>query len=134
MMSVKLIAASALAIAATCGVASAQGTLTSADGVWMLHTASKPGCPGLVLHLAKNGDGLKGFAASGDMAGLSRVNGTLDTTGKFKLTLVQVDKKGPKGTITGDRESSGWLVGQVTGSGCTDGPLKIPFYIAGPNQ
>ena len=41
-----------------------------------------------------------------------------------------INGKGPKGTIVGARSASdGWLLGQISGSGCTDGPLKILTYV-----
>ena len=43
----------------------AQGTISGSQGNWMVHTASKPGCPGLVLQIGRVGDNLKGFATTG---------------------------------------------------------------------
>ena len=126
-----LIVASALACSATPNLALAQGTsMTGARGNWMVHTPSKAGCPGLVLHVMRDGNDLKGFAATGDMAAMSRLTGTIDDKQQFTITMTPVDGKGPVGTITGSRSSSdGWLLAQVKGSGCTDGPLKIQTYV-----
>jgi hypothetical protein len=75
----------------------------------------------------RDGNNLKGFAETGDSAGVS---GTIDTDLQFTLTMTQVDGKGPNGTSTGSRSASdGWLVRQVTASGYTDGPLKIQTYV-----
>jgi hypothetical protein len=125
-----IIAASALAYSATLSLALAQGTMTGAAGNWAVHAAAKAGCPGIALQIQRDGENLKGFAETGDMAGTSRLSGTIDARGQFSLTMTQVDGKGPQGTITGSRNASdGWLLAQVKGSGCTDGPLKIMTYV-----
>ena len=104
--------------------------MTGAPGNWTVHTASKAGCPGIALQIQRDGNSLKGFAETGDMAGTSRLTGTIDASNKSTITMTQVDGKGPQGTITGSRSASdGWLVAQVKGSGCTDGPLKIMTYV-----
>jgi hypothetical protein len=108
----------------------AQGTMTGAPGNWMVHTAAKAGCPGTARQVQRGGNNLKGFAETGDMAGVSRLSGTIDANQQFTITMTQVDCKGPQGTITGSRSASdGWLVAQVKGSGCTDVPLKIMTYV-----
>jgi hypothetical protein len=64
------------------------------------------------------------------MAAMSRLTGTIDDKQQFTITMTPVDGKGPVGTITGARnQSDGWLLAQVKGSGCTDGPLKIKTYV-----
>jgi len=129
----RMLAAGILAGGATLGVALAQNaSMTGSQGNWMVHTKSKAGCPGLVLHVQRDGDTLRGIAATGDMAGMSRLAGTIDANQQFTITMTQVDGKGPQGTITGSRnKSDGWLVAQVKGSGCTDGTVKIETYVTG---
>lgn len=122
----RLIAASALACTATLGLALAQGTMSGAPGNWTVRTAAKAGCPGIALQVQRDGNNLKGFAETGDMAGVSRLTGTINANDQFSITITQVDDKGPQGTITGSRSvGDGWLLAEVKGSGCTDGPLKI---------
>jgi hypothetical protein len=126
----RMIAIAALTCCTATSLGLAQGTISGSQGNWMVHTASKPGCPGLVLQIGRVGDNLKGFATTGDLADVSRLSGTITGNEKFTITLTQVDGKGPKGTITGSRSASdGWLTGQVSGSGCTDGPIKIQTYV-----
>lgn len=125
-----MITASALACSATLSLALAQGTMTGAPGNWTVHTAAKGGCPGIALQVQRDGNDLKGFAETGDMAGVSRLTGTIDAKQQFTITITQVDGRGPQGTISGSRSpSDGWLVAQIKGSGCTDGPLKIMTYV-----
>jgi hypothetical protein len=103
--------------------------MTGAPGNWMVHTPAKAGCPGLVLHVMRDGNDLKGFAATGDMAAMSRLTGAIDAKQQFTITMTPVDGKGPVGTITGSRnQSDGWLLAQVKVAGC-DGPLKILTYV-----
>ena len=127
-------AASLMALGATLNLALAQNTsMTGGPGNWMIHTPPRAGCPGLVLNVLRDGNNLKGYAATGDMAAMSRLTGTIDARQQFTLTMTPVDGKGPQGTITGSRNSSdGWLLAQVKGSGCTDGPLKIQTYVPYP--
>jgi hypothetical protein len=126
----RIVVASVMACSVTLRLAMAQGTMTGAAGNWTVHTASKAGCPGIALQVQREGNDLKGFAETGDMAGVSRLSGTIDAKEQFTITITQVDGKGPQGTITGSRSASdGWLVAQVKGSGCTDGPLKIMTYV-----
>ena len=126
----RTVVAGVLACSSTLSLALAQGTMTGAPGNWTVHTASKAGCPGIALQIQRDGNNLKGFAETGDMAGTSRLTGTIDASDKFTITMTQVDGKGPQGTITGSRSASdGWLAAQVKGSGCTDGPLKIMTYV-----
>ena len=125
-----LIAANILACSTMLNLAMAQGTMTGAPGNWTVHTASKACCPGIALQVQRDGNNLKGFAETGDMAGVSRLTGTIDANQQFTITITQVDGKGPQGTITGSRSASdGWLVAQIKGSGCTDGQLKIMTYV-----
>ena len=126
-----MLVAGTLAYSAMTGMALAQGpSMTGGPGNWMVHTASKAGCPGLVLHVMRDGNDLKGFAATGDMAAMSRLTGAIDAKQQFTITMTPVDGKGPVGTITGSRnQSDGWLLAQVKGSGCTDGQLKIETYL-----
>jgi hypothetical protein len=126
----RIVVASVMACSVTLRLAMAQGAMTGAPGNWTVHTAAKAGCPGIALQVQREGNDLKGFAETGDMAGVSRLTGTINADQQFTLTMTQVDGKGPQGTITGSRSASdGWLVAQVQGSGCTDGPLKIMTYV-----
>ena len=129
----RTIAAGVLACSATMSLALAQATMTGAPGNWTVHTAAKPGCPGIALQVQRDGNKLKGFAETGDLTDISRLSGTIDADQQFAITMTQVDGKGPQGTITGSRNASdGWLVAQIKGSGCTDGPLKIMTYVPYP--
>lgn len=67
--------------------------MTGAPGNWMIHTPAKAGCPGLVLHVMRVGNDLKGFAATGDMAAMSRLTGTIDDRQQFMITMTAVDGK-----------------------------------------
>jgi hypothetical protein len=56
----RTVTAGILACSATLSVALAQNaSMTGAQGNWMVHTASKAGCPGLVLHVQRDGDILR---------------------------------------------------------------------------
>jgi len=129
----RMLAASALACTATLGLALAQGTMSGTPGNWTVYTAAKAGCPGIALQVQRDGNNLKGFAETGDMAGVSRLTGTVNANDQFSITITPIDSKGPQGTITGTRRAGdGWLLAEVKGSGCTDGPLKIQTALREP--
>jgi hypothetical protein len=124
----RVIAGAVLAWSTTLNPALAQ-TMMGERGNWIVTTPSTSACLGLVLQVIRYGNDLKGFAATGDMAGMSRLTGSIDASGQFTITMNQVDGKGPQGTITGTRDpSNGAFQAQVSGSGCTDGPLRIAPY------
>jgi hypothetical protein len=126
----RTLVAGALASSGMFNPALAQGTMTGVQGNWTVHTAAKPGCPGIALQVRRDGNTLNGVAETGDMSGVSRLGGTINANQKFMLNMTQVDGKAPMRTITGSRNpSDGWLVAQVKGSGCTDGPLKIMTFV-----
>jgi hypothetical protein len=81
----RTIAASAPSCSAMLSLALAQGTMTGAAGNWAVHAAAKAGCPGIALQIQRDGENLKGFAETGDMAGTSRLSGTIDAKGQFSL-------------------------------------------------
>jgi hypothetical protein len=126
----RVISVAALACSATPNTALAQApTMMGEPDNWMVTTPSTGACLGLVLQVIRYGNNLRGFAATGDMTGMSRLTGSIDANGQFTITMTQVDGKGPQGTITGGRDpSNGGFLAQVSGSGCTDGPLKIVPY------
>jgi hypothetical protein len=70
------------------------------QGNWMVTTPSTDASLGLVLQVIRDGSDLRGFAATGDMTGMSRMTGSIDTSGQFTVTMTQVDGKGPQGSIT----------------------------------
>lgn len=102
----RIVVAGVMACSVTLRLAMAQGTMTGAPGNWTVHTAAKDGCPGIALQVQREGNDLKGFAETGDMAGVSRLTGTINADQQFTITMTQVDGKGPQGTITGSRNSS----------------------------
>src|SRR4051794_18907808 len=117
----KILLAGALILGGSFNVALAQGGGGYA-GSWVVHTPDKPNCPGIDLHVARNGSELGGTASTGSGKQVSRVAGTIDGSSAFKMTMTPIDPNGPKGTIQGKSEpEAGVLTATIAGSGCTDG-------------
>jgi hypothetical protein len=102
----RTLVAGALACSGMFNPALAQGTMTGVQGNWTVHTAAKPGCPGIALQVRRDGNTLNGVAETGDMSGVSRLGGTINADQQFMITMTQVDGTGPIGTITGSRNPS----------------------------
>ena len=80
-------------------MASAQPpTMMGTQGNWMVTTPSTGACLGLVRQVIRDGNNLRGFAATGDMTGMSRLTGSIDASEHCTITMAQVDGKGPRGT------------------------------------
>ena len=72
----KLIATSAIAITATCGVASAQGM--PEGRVYTFHSTAQAGCPALDWHVVVGANGtLQGMIAWNDMKQMAHASGTV---------------------------------------------------------
>ena len=111
------------AIVATAATTAAQAQMPLA---YVVHTAPRPGCPGLVLDFTTDNKSITGFASYHDMKAMSRIVGTRNGVGHFDMTLTPIDPAGPKGTIVGDANSqSAAIRSRLKGEGCNDGPLTI---------
>lgn len=111
------------AIVATAATTAAQAQQPLA---YVVHTAPRPGCPGLVLDFTTDNKSISGFASYNDMKAMSRIVGTRNGVGRFEMTLTPIDPTGPKGTIVGDANSQNTSIRSVLkGEGCNDGPLRI---------
>jgi hypothetical protein len=125
----RILACAALVLVSCPGLASAQPALAA----YAVQTISKPGCPGIALHIVVFDKTIKGVAANGDMNAVSRVSGTRNGVGKFEMTLTPIDPSGPKGTISGEsRADNASIRAVISGSGCNDGPVSFAsFQITG---
>ena len=125
----RILACAAFVLASCPGLAAAQAP----PAAYAVQTVSKPGCPGIALHIVVFDKTIKGVAATGDMNAMSRVSGTRNGVGKFEMALTSIDPGGPKGTISGDsRADSASIRAVISGSGCNDGPVSFAsFQITG---
>jgi hypothetical protein len=121
----RILACAAFVLVAYPGLALAQPD----PAAYAVQTMSKPGCPGIALHIVVFDKTIKGVATPGDMNAVSRVSGTRNGVGEFNMTLTPIDPSGPKGTISGDsRADSASIHAVISGSGCNDGPVSFASF------
>jgi len=108
-----VLAASVLALAATCGIASAQSA--PEERVYAFHSGPQGACPGLDWHVVATGNNLKGMVSWGGMQHVAKVAGTINpNTNSFSMTAEEVGGSRTaaiSGSVTGD----GWLVANIEG-------------------
>jgi hypothetical protein len=124
-----MIAATIVAGAATCGVASAQ-----TPGMYVLHSRAAGGCPALDWHVAldptASGDNLSGVIGWDNMKHIARVSGVLNpNTRLFNMTATEVGGEGRTAKIDGQLRLDGWMTANVTGPevNCTN--VTVPYYV-----
>ena len=111
MMLHKTMIAAGLAIAATCGVASAQAL--PAGRVYTFHSTPQGSCPALDWHVVvqSNGD-LSGMIAWNNMQSMARATGTVNMANRtFSMNAVEVGGQGRTATVTGTGQA-GWVAGR----------------------
>ena len=123
----KLIATSGIAIAATCGIASAQGTT---DRVYAFHSPSQRGCPPLDWHVVlTGGNQLNGMISWDNMQLMAHVSGTVNTTARtFQMTAQEQGGQGRTATITGTVQQNGWLVASINGANVKCTGVTVQWY------
>ena len=132
MMLHKTMIAAGLAIAATCGVASAQ-TLP-AGRVYTFHSTPQGSCPALDWHVVvqSNGD-LSGMIAWNNMQSMARATGTVNMANRtFSMNAVEVGGQGRTATVTGTVRQDGWLVANINGPNVACTGVNIPWSVAPP--
>ena len=130
MMLHKTMIAAGLAIAATCGVASAQ-TLP-AGRVYTFHSTPQGSCPALDWHVVvqSNGD-LSGMIAWNNMQSMARATGTVNMANRtFSMNAVEVGGQGRTATVTGTVRQDGWLVANINGPNVSCTGVTIPWSVA----
>jgi hypothetical protein len=132
MLSMKLIAASALAVAATCGVASAQ--IVPPGRIFAFHSGANGTCPSLDWHLVVGEDNaLTGMLAWDDMKSMAKVTGKIGPDRTFKLTATRVLGPSQGGaTITGQVGTDGWLLADIHGPKVNCPGIKVPWFVPPP--
>ncbi len=130
----KVLTVSALAIAATCSVASAQ---TIPEGrVYVFHSAATSGCPALDWHVvAGANNSLSGMVAWDSMKSMAMVSGQVGPDRTFKMTGHRVGAPAgdPGATIDGTVGSDGWLTANVHGAKVNCQGIKVAWFVPPPS-
>ncbi len=132
MRSLKSFAASALVIAATCGVATAQVAPTQVlpEGrLYVFHSKAAGSCPALDWHIVVGSDNtLSGMIAWNDMKDMARAKGTISVNKTFRMTATEVGGAARTAEITGEINQLGWFIANIKGNNIDCKRVSIPFY------
>jgi hypothetical protein len=132
MVSPKLIAASVLAIAATCGAASAQG-VAPPGRVYAFHSQASGACPALDWHVTVGPNNtLTGILAWDDMKAMAHATGSVTPNRTFAMTAKEVGGQGRTAEITGQVRTDGWLVANIKGPKIECNGITVPWYTPAP--
>ena len=134
MKSIRLVAASALAIAAASGLASAQQP--PPGRVYVFHSSAQGGCPALDWHVTVGAnDSLSGMIAWDDMKAMARATGKLNMTSRtFEMSATEVGGQGRKATVTGSVQQNGWLTANVKGPNVNCQGINVPWFNPGASS
>ena len=132
MMLHKTMIAAGLAIAATCGVASAQAL--PAGRVYTFHSTPQGSCPALDWHVVvQSNGGLSGMIAWNNMQQMARADGTVNMSARtFQMKAVEVGGQGRTADITGTVRQDGWLVANINGQDVACTGVTIPWGVTPP--
>jgi hypothetical protein len=128
MVSPKMIVASALAIATTCGAAMAQSAVPPGR-VFAFHSQAAGACPGLDWHLVVGpNNSLSGMLAWDDMKAMAHVTGSVTPARTFTMTAKEVGGQGRTANITGQVRTDGWLVASIKGPKIECNNITVSWY------
>ena len=130
---IKLAAAGAMAMAATCSIGLAQ---SPPEGrVYSFHSGAQGGCPGLDWHVVAEGTNLEGMIAWNNMKSMAHATGTLNPTARsFQMTAKEVGGQGRTATITGSVRADGWLIANIKGPNVNCQNVAVQWFTPAPNQ
>ncbi len=136
MLALRNLAAGALALVATCGMAYAQ--MTPAEHLpegrlYVFHSKASGGCPELDWHIVVgNNDSLTGMISWDNMQHMAKATGAMTSNRHFKMTAKEVGGENREAEITGTVNSAGWIIANIDGPGVKCERVTIPFYVATP--
>lgn len=128
MIKLRTLVAGALALAATTGLASAQGL--PEGRVYLFHSAAHGACPALDWNITiRANNTLSGIIAWNDMKSIAYGTGSYNaTTRAFKMSAQEIRGLGRTATIDGQVRQDGWLVANLHGAKITCEGIVVPWY------
>jgi hypothetical protein len=128
---IRLLAVSALALAAASGFAMAQDSLEGK--VFAFHSPPRGACPSLDWHLVAESNGkLTGMISWNAMQDMAKAAGSYNMQSRtFKLDAKEVGGQGRTATVSGTIRQDGWLVANISGPNVKCEQVAVPF-LAGP--
>ena len=132
MMLHKTMIAAGLAIAATCGVASAQAL--PPGRVYSFHSSAQGSCPALDWHLVVQSNGnLAGMISWNNMESMAHATGTVNMQARtFAMKAVEQGGQGRTAEVTGTVRQDGWLIADINGPGVACKGVNVPWGVAPP--
>ncbi len=128
----KTFAVGALAIAATCGVASAQ-QIAPEGRIYVFHSKPSGACPALDWHVVVGANNtLGGMIAWDDMKAMASVSGSITPDKHFTLTAKEVGGEGRTASVTGSFRGDGWLIANVKGPKIECNGIEVPWFVRPP--
>jgi hypothetical protein len=128
----KILTASALAIAATCGVASAQAI--PEGRVYTFHSRAQGSCPALDWHVVTGANNaLDGMISWNDMKSMAHAAGTINPQARtFSMQAHEVGGQGRSATINGTVRQDGYLVANIKGPNVACTGVIVPWFVPPP--
>jgi len=129
MTPVKLMAASALALAAACGVASAQ--MLPEGRIYAFHSRAQAGCPELDWHLVVGANNaLTGMISWDNMKSVAHAWGTANPANRsFTMEAVKEGGSGNGAAIDGTIRPDGWLVANIKGQNVNCQGIVVQWFV-----
>lgn len=124
---------SVIALAAAANLTPGYAQPTGKTSLYVYHTRSSAGCPGLDWHIMTEPDGkITGFVAWDRMTHMARLNGTINNDRTFKMDAQEVDGSGRRAVVSGTAAGE-YVTAEIHGSGtaCDDKPLQVPRFTGG---
>jgi hypothetical protein len=124
----KLLATAAVGIAATCGLAAAQGL--PEGRVYTFHSRAQGGCPALDWHVVVGANNsLDGMIAWNDMKQMARATGSVNMQSRsFQMNAKEVGGQGRTATVSGTVRQDGYLVANVKGPNVSCQNITVPWF------
>jgi hypothetical protein len=124
----KLVATAAFGVAATAGLALAQGL--PEGRVYTFHSARQGGCPALDWHVVASGNGaLDGMIAWNDMKQMAHATGSVNMQSRtFQMTAKEVGGRGRTAMVSGTVRQDGYLVANIKGPDVNCQNITVPWF------
>jgi hypothetical protein len=128
----KTMVGAALAIAATCGVASAQGI--PEGRLFVFHSTAQASCPALDWHIVVGPGGtLSGMISWDNMKSMAHATGTVNMSARtFSMKAQEVGGQARTATVDGTVRGDGWLVANVKGANVSCQGIAVPWFTPPP--
>jgi hypothetical protein len=127
----KVVAAGAVALLVTSGVALAQGA-PPPGRIYTFNSSPQGGCPALDWHIVTGANGaLSGMIAWNNMESMAKATGTV-SNGQVQMTAKEVGGQGRTATVSGRVLPSGFFVVNIVGPNVDCKNITVPFFVQPP--